>query len=363
VNATVVAVTAILPPLASFLEPGAAKLTNLEEPFSSFTRPIHRASPPLNPAGLDTCSSKAEARWKGDGFRLQPYQYEDGNRVADGHGPRRLKVIEQARMLGYNSNHFGNVRLSEDERRHFVGNSFPVVTAARHLAGLVAKEFEAKEFDITEIVWETWTAFEERAKTENHFTWQERFGPSSCGPSLIPTLRSRVLGGRTGLMRGVADPARRLTDEEFLVFAYSRVADAKGTDLRLDTCMPFAPHQVARASIDPGSWRWKVILSYAWKQSGQHINVLETAAVLDLLRKLARDEKSQGHRRLILVDNQAALGVLAKGRSTSKALMGRLMRCSALLMAGGLRLVLGWVRTDWNPADGPSRWVTKRLQK
>ena len=127
----------------------------------------------------------------------------------------------------------------------------------------------------------------------------------------------------------------------------------------MDTGMPFAPHQAARSSVDPASWRWKVIMSYRWKEE-QHINVLETVAVLDLLRKLAREETTQGFRRMILVDNQAALGVLAKGRSSSRAMTAHLRRVSAILLASNCRLVLAWVRTDWNPADGPSRWAKRR---
>lgn len=38
-------------------------------------------------------------------------------------------------------------------------------------------------------------------------------------------------------------------------------------------------------------WCWKVLLSYQWQQKGQHINVLELAAVLDVMRKLAKDPK------------------------------------------------------------------------
>ena len=103
-----------------------------------------------------------------------------------------------------------------------------------------------------------------------------------------------------------------------------------------------------------------MLLSYTWKNQNQHINVLETVAVLDLLRKLGREQSHQGQRRLLLIDNQGALGILVKGRSSSRAMMAPWIRISALLMAGHMRLILGWVRTDLNPADGPSRWARKR---
>lgn len=61
------------PPVDRFLAPGAKKGENELEPFPTLTRPQVRTSPPEMPAGLDQCSAKAVARWKGDGYRLQPY--------------------------------------------------------------------------------------------------------------------------------------------------------------------------------------------------------------------------------------------------------------------------------------------------
>ena len=108
--------------------------------------------------------------------------------------------------------------------------------------------------------------------------------------------------------------------------------------MRFDTGVPYSPHELARRPIDPSSWIWKVFLSYWWKQSG-HINVLEAAAVLDLLRKLAKNPQEMKFRRLLLIDNQSVLGVLAKGRSSSQALQAPLTRISALLVATETKLI------------------------
>ncbi|CAE8717690.1 unnamed protein product, partial [Polarella glacialis] len=359
-----VRVVSQLPPLSWFLEPGARKLVDDGKPFASFMRPIKRQTPPEAPAGLSEASEGALRRWRGDNFRLPPYQFEETNLVKDANGVRRSKAVEQIRMLGYNSNHFAGFKpkLSEDEAGHFAGNSFPVITVARCLAGLIVNELAVDGQDITACLWGTWNALEERALWAQGQSWSAQFGPLSGGLAMVSTLREAMWGKRPPGLPVAADPSRKLSNEEFLLLGYCRIADARGTDVRLDTGMPFAPHQVARSSVDPASWRWKVVMSYAWKET-QHINVLETVAVLDLLRKLGRESGIQNFRRMVLIDNQAALGVIAKGRSSSRAMMAPLRRISALLVAGNVRLVLGWVCTDWNPADGPSRWVKKRVKK
>ena len=139
-----------------------------------------------------------------------------------------------------------------------------------------------------------------------------------------------------------------------------RAATHKGGEIRIRDGAPLATGVACRQSIDPTHWTWKVLLSYQWKEPGQHINVLETAAVLDVLRKLCRESKHHHKRYAILIDNQTALSALAKGRSSARALQSPLRRIGAILVAGGVVLHPGWVKSKWNPADGPSRWAAKR---
>lgn len=87
-----------------------------------------------------------------------------------------------------------------------------------------------------------------------------------------------------------------------------------------------------------------------------HINALELAAILDLCRKLARKKEDHDKRRLLLVDNQSVLSIIARGRTSSARMQGPLTRLAAVLLATGMTLVLGWVQSALNPADGPSRW-------
>jgi hypothetical protein len=94
-------------------------------------------------------------------------------------------------------------------------------------------------------------------------------------------------------------------------------------------------------------------MSYKWKSTG-HINALEAIAILDLLRKLGHSKANHFQRTLLLVDNTTVVGILAKGRTTSRSLRNPLRRTAAVLVATGTRLVVAWVKSEWNPADVPN---------
>lgn len=148
-----------------------------------------------------------------------------------------------------------------------------------------------------------------------------------------------------------------------LAYLLARTGTHRGGEIRIDLGMPYSVGELCRQSIDPGHWLWKVLLSYEWKKKDQHINVLELVAVLDLLRRLGRDGKFHSKRMVTLVDNQVAMSCITKGRSSARALQAPLRRINAVCLAGHLRLCLGWIKSKWNPADGPSRWAKKkRLQ-
>ena len=348
------------PPLSWYLSPGADKMEEPEEPFATFTRPIPRQQPPPEPAGLDKASEKALRRWRGDSFRLAPYQYEPRNLVVDANGPRRPTPEEQLRMLGFASNHLNTkARLSVDAKGQLVGNSFSAVVVARLLAGLVLKEDQCQGKDLTLAIWHVWKAMEDKAQQEDK-PWKVRFASVAAGVSGVVSLASQVLPSAALPLRPWVDPQEWLNDEEMLAYLLARAGTHRGGEIRVDLGMPYSVGELCRQSIDPGHWLWKVLLSYQWKQKDQHINVLELVAVLDLLRRLGRDGKCHSKRMVTLVDNQVAVSCITKGRSSARALQGPLRRISAVCLAGHFRLCLGWIKSKWNPADGPSRWAKKR---
>jgi site-specific DNA-cytosine methylase len=351
------------PPLDWFLAEGATKLAEPEDAFATFTRPIPRQQPPDQPAGLESASEKAKKRWKGDAYRLAPYQYEDRNMVIDKNGPRRLMPEEQLRMMGFQSSHLATkARLSADVRGQMVGNSFSAIAVARLLAGLVVTAEQCKRKDVTLLIWQVWKEKEERVKKEDK-PWKVRFASVAAGAPGVVSLLDKFLPSPVAPLRSFIDPQNWLTDEEMLTYLLARNGTHRNAEIRVDLGMPYSVGELCRQSVDPTHWCWKVLMSYTWKEKGQHINVLELVAVLDVLRRQGRDQKFHNQRLVTLVDNQVAVSSLSKGRSSAKALQGPLRRISAVCLAAHFRLCLAWVKSKWNPADGPSRWAARRKKR
>lgn len=103
-----------------------------------------------------------------------------------------------------------------------------------------------------------------------------------------------------------------------------------------------------------GCCRWSTIVSQAWRDE-EHINVLELRAVLLAAHWVLSHPSAVSRRVLLLVDSTVALYALWKGRSSSYPLLAVLRKIHALLLAGGLTLLTGWLPSEVNPADAPSR--------
>jgi hypothetical protein len=100
--------------------------------------------------------------------------------------------------------------------------------------------------------------------------------------------------------------------------------------------------------------RWSTLVAKAWRDE-EHINVLELRAALLAVHWALSFPSALGRRIYLLLDSTVALFSLWKGRSSSPALLLILRRITALLLAGGLSLLCGWVPSAFNPADAPSR--------
>jgi hypothetical protein len=348
------------PPMSWFLNSDAVKMADVEDAFATFTRPTARSQPAPSPAGLEQATEQAKKRWKGDAYRLQPYQYEARNLVKDRNGPRRPLPEEQLRMMGFASNHLATKsRLSQDQKGQLIGNSFSAIAVARLLVGLVLEEADCANTDVTLALWNVWKTKEDKVTAEDR-PWKVRFSSVAAGTPGAVSLREQVLPSPLVLLRPWVDPQGWMTDEEALAYLLARNGTHRSAEIRVDLGTPFSVGELCRQSVDPTHWLWKVLLSYEWKEKGQHINTLELVAILDLLRRQGRDAKHQGHRLITLVDNMVALSCLSKGRSSSRSLQAPLRRISAVCLAAHFRLCLAWVKSKWNPADGPSRWAKKR---
>ena len=91
-----------------------------------------------------------------------------------------------------------------------------------------------------------------------------------------------------------------------------------------------------------------------------HAGALEAGGVRLALRWFLRSASRHGLRMVLLVDAQAVLGAVAKGRSSSPSLQREIMRIAALQLVGGILLKLVYVPSEDNPADAPSRGIVRR---
>ena len=91
--------------------------------------------------------------------------------------------------------------------------------------------------------------------------------------------------------------------------------------------------------------------------AGSHINVQEAEALNRAVSSLL-PSRARG-RVVIKVDNTSVQGVARKGISErSAALTGPVVSALRVLHARGVEWDIGYIRTDLNPADRPSRvWV------
>lgn len=101
---------------------------------------------------------------------------------------------------------------------------------------------------------------------------------------------------------------------------------------------------------------WTTVLSCPWRGE-EHINILELRAALLAVHWTLSSPSALCRRVYLLLDSSAAFFSLWKGRSSSPKLLLVLRKMSALLLAGGLSLLPGWVPSAVNPADAPSRLV------
>ena len=99
---------------------------------------------------------------------------------------------------------------------------------------------------------------------------------------------------------------------------------------------------------------WSSIISKPWRDA-EHINALELRAALLAVHWLLSFPTSHSSRVFLLVDSMVTYFTLWKGRSSSPKLLLILRKISALLLASGVSLLTGWLPSECNPADAPSR--------
>ena len=317
-----------------WLEHGCAHAST--GPLPTFTRALPRKTPPRQAAGLDTASMEAIERWKDDSYKFQVYQYESWHMIRKPDGSMRLPSLgERERLMGFPTGYVstglsGKLRVSEafNLGACMIGNSFNVYAITFLLDELLA-HYDASY----------------QSRSLDRILVKSEFSPT--GWCEHPCFNSS----------SEPDEFARMLVQEFM-----RQGDRGGTDVKLDVGIPYRIKAWPRAGIRSRLFHWKIVNGYSWKHAS-HINVLELQALVHALQWRLRKTSRFRHRVLHLIGNQVVASVVAKGRSSSFRLRRSIEKLSALLIAGEVRLSVGYVATDDNPSDLPSRWAKSKPTK
>eukprot|EP00438_Fugacium_kawagutii_P005526 Skav227070 [mRNA] locus=scaffold72:1057412:1062770:- [translate_table: standard] len=307
----------------------------------TFTRPIKRPRPPVDPAGLKGSTKEARERWLKDEFRYPPYVYEKKFMLVDSQGNLH-KVPAQSReaLMGYP---VGHTRSSGKLISH--RDSGPLVGDCSSPDGLADPEMLLSALVV------------EYEEFETPGSMAPSSGEEPVGSPSSPLSRLELDEELLQLNCVQDDIDQVALNKQLmtsLVAHFLRRVEYRGSDIRLDSEVLFKPGQCPRTSIDPSKWEWKHCRAFRWRHTA-HINLLELKALTHAIQWRARRSKYHSFRTMLLCDSQSVVAVVAKGRSSSKKVNHLLRRLAALCLSLNLYLLICWVDTADNPADKASR--------
>ena len=304
-------------------------------PVPTLLCPRPASSRPRLPAGIRTASDGAKRRWAHDDHRYHLGWYEVTSMVENIQtgALRTPSPEEREALLGFDRDYTKVAHKDpkashlDDTRNFLLGNSFSVYSVS----------------------WLVQQLFLARGLLKDELPPATLFRRGCCRPSWSE------IGE---FVKGPADYDSAVAAQftgEFLA-----IGDRGGSDIRLDVGLPFRPKAWPRASIDPFYWKWRVVLSTRWQDGRDlHINVRELQAGVAALRWRVRAAHHLNARFVHLFDSQVVAAVVSKGRSSSSRLQWLLRKWSSISVAGGLYPVVGYITTEDNPADAPSRQLWK----
>ena len=307
--------------------------------FPTFTTSRPRDHPGRKPAGIQQCSSAELQLWQQDRHRFPPYQYCQIHCLVNAKNELRAPdVSERELMLGFPL-HYTATCCSKSERKGagyndtrltLLGNSWSAPVVACLLNSLFSQLGIVPRRTPQEIV-------------------------DELTPGNTPTVQGR-------LFRLPLNNSRQSTEDSAhaLAFKLSNLVSIKGEDIMLNasTAQQSKFHRL-RATVPARCWHWKIVSGWKWKQGQEHINALELSAILTSIRWRLEHRHHFQCRFLHLTDSLVCLHALCRGRSSSRKLRRTLARINALTLAAGVHPLWGYVHTDQNPADRPSRWASR----
>ena len=307
------------------------------KPFPTFTTSRPRASPGHKPAGIHQCNDREIARWEADSFRFPPYQYLGKHCLVNQRDEIRLPSIgEREVMMGFPLHYTQpcvpkaqrNTTLAMDIRYTLIGNSWSVPVVAWFLSQLLAPRGLCATHSPQDII-------------------------DKLNPLNALHLQTRLLRLPLRPLRGPQGEGR----EQELAFKLTNLVSIKGEDILLvNSSQDQVKYHRLRASVPGRLWKWKVVTGWKWTGNKEHINVLELRAILTAVRWRIEKRQNRALRFIHLTDSLVCLHSLSRGRSSSRKLRRTMCRINALLLVSGCQPFWGYIHTDENPADAPSRW-------
>jgi hypothetical protein len=101
----------------------------------------------------------------------------------------------------------------------------------------------------------------------------------------------------------------------------------------------------------------------AKKQYAAHSGELEAVGLVLLVKWILRSTARHSKRIVVLVDAKSVLGAASRGRSSAPSLKRVIRQLGALTLAGDFLLRYVYVPSEDNPADAPSRGVTRNCPR
>ena len=206
------------------------------------------------------------------------------------------------------------------------------------------------------------TAYAQRVRTFASL-WNKA-GPPTEVADLSVWCRQQLRGATRGLSEVAladqlaADVATMVAtmkpgNERAHLLSLLRFVDLRGTDVHLCSGQLLGG-STQRQPYPAFGWDWRRYQAYPWRAPG-HINVLELTAVYNYVVEFSKSLDSHDCRSFIVLDSRVAAAVLAKGRSSSRALLRILRRMLPFILASNVVLLPLWTLPCWNFADGASR--------
>ena len=304
--------------------------------FPTFTTSRPRSVPGRKPAGVQQCSLTELQRWASDSHRFPPYQYCEVHCLVNKSNTLRLAdVAERELMMGFPLHYTAGCLAKgkqkgpeyNDCRLTLLGNSWSVPVVACLLLQLFARLGLVKWCSPQNVL-------------------------ESLRPGYCPTAQGRLF--RLPLNK----PGQSGSDcSQELAKKLGNLISVKGEDIMLTTpSTQLARFQRLRATVPGRCWKWKIVAGWTWKRKGDHINGLELRAILTSLKWRLEHCQHFKTRFIHLTDSLVCLHSLSRGRSSSKKLRRPMSRINALILVSGTQPLWGYIHTDQNPADKPSRW-------